>query len=522
MDKSDDRNSAHQKPVILLILDGWGENPVSENNAIKLARTPTWNKLVKTFPKSVLKTSGEDVGLPIGQFGNSEVGHLNIGAGRVVYQDLPKIELAITNRQIDDDPVLREFAENVKSAGGTCHLLGLLSPGGVHSHTNHILALARILSSQGLSVSVHAFLDGRDTPPQSAAEYLNEFVAQIEAYPNTRLATLCGRYFAMDRDRRWERTEKAYAMLVDGAGEKFQSPLEAINASYKSGISDEFVEPCIIPPYQGMSDGDGLLMANFRADRTRQILAALLDHDFDGFDRRHVVSFSSTLGMVSYSRQLDRMMPSLFPPILLEHVIGEVIAKAGLKQLRLAETEKYAHVTYFLNGGLEDVFEGEERFLIPSPKVATYDLKPEMSANEITDYLVKSIHDKTFDFIVVNYANGDMVGHTGSLPAAIQAAETLDGCLKRVVDAVVAEGGVMLVTADHGNFEMMVDPDTGKPHTAHTLNVVPAVLVGYHNKRIGLRDGRLADIAPTLLQLLNIDKPAEMTGTTLLQQRQDD
>lgn len=504
------------RPVVLCILDGWGESAREENNAIHLANTPVWDRLVKEWPVGRLDASALEVGLPQGQMGNSEVGHMNLGAGRVVMQELPRIDKALADGALDSNPELAAFIEALKKSGGACHLMGLLSPGGVHSHQDHIAALARIVSQAGVPVRIHAFLDGRDTPPKAAKSSMRHFLEAVDGLDDVAVATVSGRYFAMDRDKRWDRVEKAYDMLVDAAGERADDPVRYVEDAYADGETDEFVTPAAIGDYQGMQDGDGVLMANFRADRARQILTALADPAFDGFQRKRVVDFAARLGMVEYSGDLARFFPAMFPPQSLDNIFGQVVSEAGLKQLRCAETEKYAHVTFFLNGGREDVFEGEERILVPSPKVATYDLQPEMSAFEVTDKLVAAIESGTFDLVVVNYANGDMVGHSGILEAAIKAAETVDQCLGRLEKAVRDAGGVMFITADHGNCEQMVDPETGEPHTAHTLNLVPAILVNAPDGVKTLADGRLADVAPTLLELMGLPKPEEMTGRSLI------
>jgi 2,3-bisphosphoglycerate-independent phosphoglycerate mutase len=504
------------RPVVLCILDGWGERTDSDHNAIRLAHTPAWDGFLRDCPHGVIDASELHVGLPRGQMGNSEVGHMNIGAGRVVMQDLPRIDAAIAQGEIGSNPAMTEFIARLKASGGTCHLLGLLSPGGVHSHQDHMAALARITAEAGVPVAVHGFLDGRDTPPASARSFVAQFEAVIGGSPGVRIATLGGRYYGMDRDRRWERVALAYDALVEAKGERAPAADAAISAAYGRGETDEFVRPTVVGGYGGMRDGDGLLMANFRADRARQMLGALLDPAFDGFARPRTVRFAAALGMSEYSTALNAFLSTLFPAERLTHVLGAVVAEAGLTQLRIAETEKYAHVTFFLNGGEETLFPGEERILVPSPKVATYDLKPEMSAIEVTDKLVAAIDSDRFDLIVVNYANTDMVGHTGNLKAAIKAVETVDACLGRVRDALAARGGAMLLTADHGNAETMQDPDSGEPHTAHTLNRVPVLLVNGAANVARLRDGRLADIAPTVLALLGLRQPAEMTGHSLI------
>jgi 2,3-bisphosphoglycerate-independent phosphoglycerate mutase len=394
--------------------------------------------------------------------------------------------------------------------------MGLVSPGGVHAHQRHIVALAALVAQAGVPVRVHAFLDGRDTPPKSAAEYLNDFIRELQEIDGADLTSLVGRYYAMDRDRRWDRVERAYDLLVDGIGKAAENPVAAIEASYAEGVTDEFVEPVALNDYPGMADGDGILCANFRADRVREILGALLDPEFDGFAPKRRVDFAAAAAMTEYSERLAKLMRVLFPTEPLANVLGDVVAQAGRHQLRLAETEKYPHVTFFLNGGEEDEFAEENRIMIASPKVATYDLKPEMSAPEVGDRLVAAIDSDEYDLIVVNFANPDMVGHTGDLQAAIRAVETVDGCVGRTVEALQRVGGVMLLTADHGNCELMRDPETGGPHTAHTTNPVPLLLVNAADRRLGLRDGRLADLAPTVLKLMGIPQPAEMTGRILL------
>jgi 2,3-bisphosphoglycerate-independent phosphoglycerate mutase len=438
---------------------------------------------------------------------------MNIGAGRVVMQELPRIDSAIASGELARNPALLAFIAKLQASGGRCHLMGLLSPGGVHSHQAHIAALAKLLQTGGIEVLVHAFLDGRDTPPESARGYLAEFAA---ATPGIAIATVGGRYYAMDRDKRWDRLARAYDNLVEGAGERAANADAAVAAAYARGETDEFVSPTAIGTYDGMSDGDGVLMANFRADRVRQIWAALLDPAFAGFARSRRPHFAAALSMSEYSVELSGFHAVLFPPQDLSDTLGQILSQSGKHQLRIAETEKYAHVTFFFNGGEERPFPGEERILIPSPKVATYDLKPEMSAYEVTDRLVEAIDSGRFDFAVVNFANTDMVGHSGKLAPAIAAVEAVDHCLGRLDAAIRRTGGAMLVTADHGNAEMMCDPMTGGPHTAHTLNRVPLVLVNAPAGVTGLADGELADIAPTLLALLGLPQPPAMTGHCLL------
>ena len=507
------------RPVVLVVLDGWGSRPEpARDDAIRAARTPTLDALAADAPPALLQASELHVGLPAGQMGNSEVGHTNLGAGRVVMQDLPRIDQAVADGSLAREPALSSFLDRVRAAGGRIHLMGLLSPGGVHSHQDHIAALARAAAARGAEVVVHAFLDGRDTPPRSAAGFLARFAAALP--PGARIGSLCGRFYAMDRDQRWDRVERAYDALVAAQGRMAQDWQDALAQADSAGESDEFVVPTVLAGHDGMRDGDGVLMANFRADRAREILSALLDPGFGGFARRRVVRFAAALGMCEYSSELATRMAAIYPPAGLANVLGEVVARAGLRQLRIAETEKYAHVTFFFNGGEERCFPGEDRIMVPSPKVATYDLQPEMSAAEVTDRLVAAIDDGRHDFILVNYANTDMVGHTGVFEAARRAVETVDSCLARVVAAVRRSGGAMLITADHGNAETMIDPETGQPHTAHTLNPVPALLVEApspaRNAPRALRNGRLADVAPTVLELLGLSPPSEMTGRSLL------
>ncbi|MBC7907938.1 MAG: 2,3-bisphosphoglycerate-independent phosphoglycerate mutase [Rhodospirillaceae bacterium] len=507
------------RPVVLCILDGWGHRDDPTDNAIAMAETPNWDRLTATCPRALLKTSGLAVGLPEGQMGNSEVGHMNLGAGRVVMQDLPRIDLAVADGSLAANPVLVDSIAKVKAAGGAMHVMGLLSPGGVHSHQDHLAALAKIVSHAGVKVWVHAFLDGRDTPPSSAKDYLARFLADVAGH-NVAVATVSGRYYAMDRDKRWDRVQLAFDALMCAKGPVAAEPLGAVEASYQAGKTDEFVLPVVIDGYPGMQDGDGLLMGNYRADRAREILHTLVDPAFDGFARAKTVRFAAQLGLTEYSSALNAFLVPLFPAETLTKLLGEVVSDAGKTQLRIAETEKYAHVTFFFNGGREQVYPGEDRILVSSPKVATYDLQPEMSAPEVTDKLVEAIGSGKYDLIVVNFANGDMVGHTGIIPAAIKAVETVDGALGRLEAAIKAAGGTMLVTADHGNAELMVDPDSFEPYTAHTTGPVDLLLVNPPAGITALADGKLADVAPTLLSLLGLPQPAEMTGRSLLNQGQ--
>ena len=504
------------RPALLCILDGWGwRADPAPDNAIAAARTPNYTRLLATCPHALLQTSGSAVGLPKGQMGNSEVGHMNIGAGRVVAQDLPRIDVAIEDGSLARRPVLLSLIDKANAAKRAVHIMGLMSPGGVHSHQDHIAALVRIFSEAGVPVFVHAFLDGRDTAPKSAKGFLEKFLGDIKGLAGVRLATLSGRYYAMDRDKRWDRVEKCYDAIVDSSARRHDDAYAALESSYADDVTDEFLLPCVLGDYAGVEDGDVLLFANFRADRAREISAALLDKGFDGFERARVAKFAAAAGLTEYSEKLKALMASVFPPEDVRETLGEVIARQGMKQLRIAETEKYAHVTFFLNGGREDVFDGEDRILVPSPKVATYDHKPEMSAFEVTDKLEEAIASGKYDLIVCNYANPDMVGHTGIMSAAVKAVDTIDICLGRLIAALEKAGGMMLLTADHGNIEMMQDPDTHEPYTAHTTLDVPVLAFGAP-KGAQLENGRLADVAPTMLALMGIEKPRLMTGHSLL------
>ncbi len=503
------------RPVMLIVLDGWGWREDPADNAVRQAKTPNFERLWASSPHAFLRTSGLDVGLPPGQMGNSEVGHLNIGAGRVVMQDLPRISGAIADGSLAANPVLGDLIATLKQTGGVCHLLGLVSPGGVHSHQDHAVALARLLLGAGIPIEIHAFTDGRDTPPRSAGEDIRRLKAALP--DGVRIASVSGRYYAMDRDKRWDRVSKAYVAMAEAQGPHFADAASVIDDAYGKNITDEFVVPATVDGYRGMKDGDALLCFNFRADRVREILAAFLEPGFDGFARPRVIKFAAAVGMTQYSAALDKYLTTLFPPQTMRNLLGEVTAAAGRTQLRMAETEKYPHVTYFLNGGEEAQYPGEDRIMVPSPKVATYDLQPEMSAPELTDKAVAAIDSGRYDLIVLNFANPDMVGHTGKLDAAVKAVETVDAGLGRIADAVARQGGAIVVTADHGNCELMRDPETGGPHTAHTTNPVPVFVTGSH--AASMHDGRLADLAPTLLALMGVAQPAEMTGASLLDAR---
>ncbi len=510
-----------QRPVMLVILDGWGWRESNEDNAVRLAHTPTFDRLWGNSPHAFLTTGGEDVGLPEGQFGNSEVGHLNIGAGRVVMQELPRISRAARDGSLAINAELGKLIEAARPdngggiGGGTgvVHLVGLVSPGGVHAHQDHAVALAKILTNAGLSVLVHVITDGRDTPPRSGAGFVARFEAELP--PGARIATVSGRYHAMDRDNRWERVERAWDVMIEGDGPHFETAAEAIDEGYNDDLGDEFLTPAVIGNYDGVRDGDALLVFNFRADRIRQLLTAFLDPRFTGFERPRLPRFSAVAGLTQYSAALDPFMRTMFPQISMDNLLGQIVAAAGRRQLRLAETEKYPHVTYFLNGGVETPNPGEERIMVPSPKVATYDLQPEMSAPELTAKAVEQIDGGVFDLLILNFANPDMVGHTGVLAAAITAVETVDRSLGQIAAAVARAGGALLVTADHGNCELMRDPVTHEPHTAHTLNPVPVMLMG-GPRGATLANGRLADVAPTLLALMGLPQPAEMTGVSLI------
>ena len=503
-------------PVVLLVLDGWGYRAESEGNAIAMANVPTWDKLWAKAPRTLLEASGEAVGLPAGQIGNSEVGHLNLGAGRVVMQDLVRISHAIKDGAFFRNPAFIAACDLAKANNGTLHLVGLVGSGGVHAIDTHLLALLDLAEREKVPrVAIHALLDGRDTMPRSGLGYLVELLSHAKG--RAIVASVGGRYFGMDRDHRWERTEKWYRSVVEGTGPKAADPLTLVTDAYNRNITDEFIEPTTIVDEQGeplapMRDGDAVICFNYRSDRMRQIVRSLTDPDFKGFETSRRPALL-VVTMTQYDQTFNA--PIAFPPQSMARILGEVLSAAGLTNLRTAETEKYAHVTYFFNGGLETPYPGEERRLVPSQKVATYDLAPEMSAFGITDVLCSAITAREHDFVLCNYANADMVGHTGSVPAILKAVETVDQCLARVVAAAEAVGARLLVTADHGNCEMMIDPATGGPHTAHTTNPVPFLIVD-SDGRHGLRDGgALCDVGPTILRLLGLEQPPEMTGRDL-------
>lgn len=507
-------------PVVLIILDGFGDRPAAPDNAISEAQAPNWNALLARHPHTTIATSELRVGLPEGQMGNSEVGHLNIGAGRVIYQDYTRIDEAIKSGEFARNSAIAGALRTARERRSTLHVLGLLSPGGVHSHERQILALLDLAARSGVARTyVHAFLDGRDTPPQSAGASIERLASACNRHPGCRIATICGRYYAMDRDQRWERVAPAYALLTEGESAfSAPNPTQGLADAYARGENDEFVKPTAILARDGsrprMEDGDVVVFMNFRADRARQITRALTASEFSGFERRRLPKLAQYVCLTSYGEDFAHL-PVAFPPQSINNGFGEYVARLGLTQLRIAETEKYAHVTYFFNGGCEAVYPGEERILVPSPKVATYDLQPEMSAFEVADKLVEAIASKRHAAIICNFANGDMVGHTGVLAAAIQAVEALDVCLGRVLDAAGKAGYELLITADHGNCEMMFDQENRQPHTAHTMNPVPLVYVG---RPARLKPGgALQDIAPTLLAMMGLPQPPEMTGVSLIE-----
>jgi 2,3-bisphosphoglycerate-independent phosphoglycerate mutase len=508
------------KPVMLMILDGWGICPEQEGNAIALADKPFYDHLLSLYPHAVLETSGEAVGLPPGQMGNSEVGHMNIGAGRVVYQELTRISRAIKTGEFQNNPVLCAAFREAGDKGRALHLIGLLSDGGVHSHIEHLFALLESAKKQGLKeVYVHVILDGRDVPPANAKEYIKALEEKMAELRLGRIATVAGRYYTMDRDKRWDRVEKGYRAMVSGEGPKACLAMEAVERAYSQRITDEFVEPTVIVDDRGEPLGlikaqDAVIFYNFRADRARQISHAFVDPVFEPFQRPGGYLNLYYVCMTQYDITLDAAVA--FPPQNLDNTLGEVVSKAGLKQLRIAETEKYAHVTFFFNGGQEEAYPGEERILIPSPNVATYNLQPEMSACQISDKVVERLQDSSYDLIVLNYANADMVGHTGQLMACVFAVEAVDSCMKQVVEAVLEQGGAVLITADHGNAEEMVDQESGGPQTAHSANLVPVILAGRGTENLRLQDGSLQDIAPTILDLMGLPKPPEMGGKSLI------
>ncbi len=505
-----------KKPIVLCIMDGWGINnvPDASFDAVKMANTKYYDKIMSTFPTAYLSTDGPSVGLPIGQMGNSEVGHKTIGSGRVCLMNLPKIDQAIRNNKLDENKKFQKFLATMKKRNGTAHLAGIVSNGGVHGSLNQLIEIAKLLNKARVKVLVHAFLDGRDVAPKTALKDLR--FLQTELSPEIKIATISGRYFAMDRDRRWNRIKKVFDAIMHAIGDEATSVSKAINTSYDMGVTDEFFVPTVLKGYTGVEDTkDGLLFLNFRADRAREILSALLDPKFLQFDITDRPTFSAACGLVEYSDIHNKFIEPIFLSDGVNNTLGEWISKKEKTQYRLSETEKFPHVTFFFNGGVENIYPGETRCHIPSPQVATYDLLPEMAAEQVTEKLTQAIESRCYDFILVNYANPDMVGHTGSLKATIRACEAVDLALGEILKAIRKVSGLMLLTSDHGNCEKMFDLDTGMPHTAHTLNKVPIALIGKAG-RVKLRNGDLSDVAPTILDLLNINKPDEMTGTSLL------
>jgi 2,3-bisphosphoglycerate-independent phosphoglycerate mutase len=507
------------RPVILVILDGFGINPRKDGNAIANAAMPNWDALIKTYPNSRLSMSGADVGLPDGQMGNSEVGHMILGAGRIVYQDLTLIHKDIDEGIFFKNQPLLDALRKTKERSGRLHLLGLLGDGGVHSHQRHLEALIEMARRERVPrIYLHLFLDGRDTPPNSAEQFILDLDEKLKSYPQVKIATVTGRYYAMDRDKRWDRVEKAYRCLTEGIGKKAPSAREAVRRSYMENVTDEFVLPTVIEdalPDGLINDGDGAIFFNFRADRARELTRALTDADFQEFARPRRIALAAFVTLTQYDEKFN--LPVAYQPRELRQILGQVASEHGIRQLRIAETEKYAHVTYFFNGGEEKEFPGEQRIMIPSPRdVPTYDLKPEMSARQVTEALVKKFVEEDIGLVIANYANADMVGHTGNFAAAVKACEVIDECLGRVVDAALGKKARVIITADHGNIEQLIDYDTGMPHTAHTTNSVPSILIDEERRTAQLRPGAGSDVAPTVLELLGIPQPKEMTGSSLI------
>lgn len=506
------------KIVVLCILDGWGLTNDTKYSAIAKAKTPFYDSLIKNYPNTKLEASGLAVGLPDGQMGNSEVGHTTIGSGRVIFQDLPKINKVVKDGKVQDNIVLQDTIKKLKETKGSLHLLGLFSDGGVHSNIDHIISIAKVVADNEINIFIHCFLDGRDTPRMSAINYISKFKEETKGYNNIKIATLSGRYYAMDRDKNWDRISKAYNIIVNGDNKSSTlNPIEIIENSYKLSKTDEFLEPTTVNDYSGMKDGDAFIFCNFRADRARQLSQALGQVNFNIFERTKVINFSNMVQFTEYSVEHSQYLKTMFPNEQITESLGEIISKNGLKQLRIAETEKYAHVTFFFNGGIEREFEGEDRILVKSPAVATYDLKPEMSCLEVNEKLISSIENRKYNLIVVNFANPDMVGHTGNMEAAIKAVEIIDEQLEKLVKTVKNIDGTIFITADHGNIEKMFDESKNQPCTTHTTNQVPFIVVKNNILDIQLAEqGSLADIAPTILKELNIEKPKIMSGNSLI------
>ena len=507
----------NKKPVVLAILDGYGESQYQEGNAIYTAKTPRMTEFMSNYPKSIIHASGLDVGLPDGQMGNSEVGHTNIGAGRIVYQELTRITKSINDGDFFENEALLAACDNCKKNDSALHLMGLLSDGGVHSHFDHLLGLIRMAKKNGLEkVFIHCFMDGRDVSPTSGIDFVKKLVESIRDIECGQIATVMGRYYAMDRDNRWERVSQAYDAMVKGIGAEYESAVVAMENSYNNGKTDEFVEPVVIvkdgAPVGKISENDSVVFFNFRPDRAREISRTIVDKEFSGFEREFFPTYFVCM------TQYDASMPNVdvaFKPQKLENTLGEYLSANGLKQLRIAETEKYAHVTFFFNGGVEKVYDGEDRILVNSPKVATYDMQPEMSAYEVTDKLLEALDTDKYDVVILNFANCDMVGHTGVMEAAVAAVEAVDTCIGKVADKVMEKGGIIFITADHGNAEQMVDPDDKSVFTAHTTNVVPLIAMGLDDG-VKIDNGRLADLAPTMLDVMGVEKPADMKGQSLI------
>ena len=508
--------------TMLIILDGWGFSSKTNCNAIALSNTPFIDSLLKKYPTTILKCSGKAVGLPNGIMGNSEVGHLNIGAGRVVLQDMLRIDTSIESGTFQKKPAFLNLLKEIKQKNGRLHLMGLLSDGAVHSHINHLFALIQMAKSTSVPVRIHAIMDGRDTPPDSGISYINQLQNYLDNISWGQISTICGRFYAMDRDKRWDRISRAYNLYTKGEGISETNPFDAIQKSYNRGEADEFIQPIYINPGNEQNDNhlcdnDGIIFYNFRADRAREITESLTGKNFDSFERHKLPKLSGYVCMTQYDENFD--IPSAFPPIHLKNIFGEVISRAGYRQLRIAETEKYAHVTYFFNGGEEKAFENEDRKLIPSPRdVETYDQKPQMSASQVTEAVLEALESKKYDIIILNYANLDMVGHTGIMDAAIKAAETIDKNVEKVITKLIKINGTALITADHGNAEKMCD-SSGKPHTAHTTNPVPLILVKNPVNITLKKEGGIGDIAPTILELIGLEQPEEMTGHSLIEKK---
>ncbi len=512
------------KPIVLCILDGWGIGNSNDlqHNAIAQAKTPCWDFLLKNFPHTELLTSGEAVGLPSGQMGNSEVGHMTIGSGRIILQDLLRINKSIDNNTLKEHPLLQRLIKDHQKNGKSVHLLGLCSNGGVHSHIDHMIFLSKFFCQNNISVKLHLFLDGRDVAPSSAAIFLKQ-IDDLLVHDNIKIATISGRFYAMDRDNRWERCEIAYRAIAEGKGNKFSNWQDYLMAQYQNNIYDEFIVPASAPDYHGIEENDSVLFTNFRSDRIRQLAKSILFNDFSSFSKENI-KLNHKIGMTQYSSALSETLESLFPEQNVENNLGQIISLNHKKQLRIAETEKYAHVTFFFNSGIESNYHGEDRVLVPSPNVRTYDLQPEMSAHLVTEELVKAINSKKYDLIIVNYANADMVGHSGKMDAAIKAVEAIDQALIKIYEAINQTEGMLMITADHGNVEYMFDQENNMQHTSHTTNPVPFVLVANNlfKSEVVLEKGNLSDIAPSILKAMNISQPKEMTGHSLYKEIKND